>query len=212
MFSSLYTQCGYPRRIKENALARRILPRLYHSVNHPSLYKAFEPFPYRAVLNSLIRCHYFNTQTVTTPLEINAETRYINPMAAFNLFPPSLADIDALARRALADIPDRLRQHAANVLIRVEDFPEEEIEKAMDLESPFDLLGLYHGVALPHKSVLDSAPPLDTVFLYRRPILDYWCETEESLESIVRHVLIHEIGHHFGFSDDDMMLLENADH
>lgn len=131
-------------------------------------------------------------------------------MTAYNLLPPSLADIDALARQSLAEIPDRLRQHAANVLIKIEDFPKEEIEKALDLESPFDLLGLYQGVALPHKSVFDSAPPLDTVFLYRRPILDYWCETEESLESIVRHVLIHEIGHHFGFSDDEMALLEKA--
>ncbi len=123
--------------------------------------------------------------------------------------PPSLADIDAMARKALAEIPDKLRSYTTNVLIRIEDFPEEEIEEAMNLESPFDLLGLYQGVSLPNKSVLDPAPATDVVFLYRRPILDYWCETEESLEGIVRHVLIHEIGHHFGFSDDDMDALEN---
>lgn len=123
--------------------------------------------------------------------------------------PPSLADIDAMARKALAEIPDKLRSYTTNVLIRIEDFPEEEIEEAMNLESPFDLLGLYQGVSLPNKSVLDPVPATDVVFLYRRPILDYWCETEESLEGIVRHVLIHEIGHHFGFSDDDMDALEN---
>jgi predicted Zn-dependent protease with MMP-like domain len=79
----------------------------------------------------------------------------------------------------------------------------------MELESPFDLLGLYRGVALPDKTVGATASDLDRIFLYRRPILDYWCETSEDLYDIVRHVLIHEIGHHFGFSDADMERLEN---
>ena len=78
----------------------------------------------------------------------------------------------------------------------------------MGLESPFDILGLYRGVPLPHKSVADPRPITDMIFLYRRPILDYWCETGEDLYRVVRHVLIHEIGHHFGFSDDDMERLE----
>lgn len=80
----------------------------------------------------------------------------------------------------------------------------------MELESPFDLLGLYQGVDLTQKSIADPSPEPDIVFLFRRPILDYWCETGEDLEHLVRHVLIHEIGHHFGFSDDDMEALEAA--
>ena len=81
---------------------------------------------------------------------------------------------------------------------------DEETEAAMELDSPFDILGLYRGVALPHKSISDPQAQPDMVFLYRRPILDYWCESGEDLDEIVRHVLIHEIGHHFGLSDDDI--------
>ena len=123
--------------------------------------------------------------------------------------PPSLADIEALAKRALDAIPPELKQHLGPVVIRVEEFPDRQTERQMGLESPFDLLGLYRGVALPHKSVGDPLPQIDMVFLYRRPILDYWCETGEDLEYIVRHVLIHEIGHHFGFSDADMERIEH---
>jgi len=123
--------------------------------------------------------------------------------------PPALADIEALAERALDAIPPELKQHLGPVVIRVEEFPDRETERQMRLESPFDLLGLYRGVALPHKSVGDPLPQIDMVFLYRRPILDYWCETGEDLEHIVRHVLIHEIGHHFGFSDADMERIEH---
>jgi predicted Zn-dependent protease with MMP-like domain len=125
--------------------------------------------------------------------------------------PPSLADLEELAQRALDTIPRRLKQHLRSVVIRVEEFPDEETEEAMGLESPFDILGLYRGVALPHKSISDPRPDLDIVFLYRRPILDYWCETGEDLTRLVRHVLIHEIGHHFGFSDEDMARIEAED-
>jgi predicted Zn-dependent protease with MMP-like domain len=124
--------------------------------------------------------------------------------------PPSLADLEALAHQALATIPAELKRHLGPVVIRVEDFPDEDTEEAMGLESPFDILGLYHGVSLPRKSVSDPRPNIDMIFLYRRPILDYWCETSEALPEIVRHVLIHEIGHHFGFSDDDMERIEAA--
>jgi predicted Zn-dependent protease with MMP-like domain len=124
--------------------------------------------------------------------------------------PPTLADIEALANSALGAIPRQLKKHLGAVVIRVEEFPDEETEEAMGLESPFDILGLYRGVALPHKSVSDPRPNLDMIFLYRRPILDYWCETGEDLERVVRHVLIHEIGHHFGFSDEDMERIEAA--
>jgi predicted Zn-dependent protease with MMP-like domain len=122
--------------------------------------------------------------------------------------PPSLAEIEELAERALATIPRRLKRHLGHVVIRVEEFPDEETEAAMGLDSPFDILGLYRGVALPHKSVSDPQPDMDIIFLYRRPILDFWCESGEELAHLVRHVLIHEIGHHFGFSDEDMERIE----
>jgi predicted Zn-dependent protease with MMP-like domain len=123
---------------------------------------------------------------------------------------PSLAEIEALAGRALKTVPDELKRHLGALVIRVEEFPDEETEAAMELESPFDILGLYRGVALPHKSVSDPQALIDMVFLYRRPILDYWCETGEDLVDVVRHVLIHEIGHHFGFSDADMERIEDG--
>ena len=106
--------------------------------------------------------------------------------------PPSVADLDALARHALGDIPPELARHIGDVVIRIEDFPDEETEREMGLESPFDILGLYRGVALTQKSVMATASDLDMIFLYRRPMLDYWCETGEDLYDIVRHVLIHE--------------------
>jgi predicted Zn-dependent protease with MMP-like domain len=123
---------------------------------------------------------------------------------------PSLGDIEALAARALETIPEELKRHLGPLVIRVEEFPDEETEEAMDLESPFDILGLYHGVALPHQSVSSPRTLIDMVFLYRRPILDYWCETGEDLAAVVRHVLIHEIGHHLGFSDEDMERIEQG--
>ena len=122
--------------------------------------------------------------------------------------PPSLADLEALAARALASIPRRFKRHLGQVLVRVEEFPDKETERAMRLDSPFDLLGLYRGVALPHKSVSDPLPHTDAIYLYRRPILDYWCDSGEDLFELVRHVVIHEVGHHFGFSDEDMERIE----
>jgi len=124
--------------------------------------------------------------------------------------PPSNAEIEALATRALAGLPRRFKDALGPIVIRVEDFPDVETERAMGLDSAFDLLGLYRGVALPHKSVSDPLPQIDMIYLYRRPILDYWCETGEDLFDIVRHVLIHEIGHHFGFSDEDMERIEGS--
>jgi predicted Zn-dependent protease with MMP-like domain len=122
--------------------------------------------------------------------------------------PPSLADLETLAQQALATIPEELKRHLGPVVIRLDEFPDEETEREMELESPFDLLGLYRGVALPHQSVSAPRADIDMIFLYRRPILDFWCETGEDLYAVVRHVLIHEIGHHFGFSDEDMERLE----
>src|SRR5512144_540067 len=124
--------------------------------------------------------------------------------------PPSLDDLEQIARAQFASIPELFRRHVRDVVIRGEEFCDEEVEAEMGLESPFDLLGLYRGVSLDRKSVAASAADLDMIFLYRRPILDYWCESGEDLNSIVRHVLVHEIGHHFGLSDDDMDRIENA--
>ena len=125
-----------------------------------------------------------------------------------SLLPPTLADLDIMAQKALATIPQELMRHLGAVVIRIEEFPDEETEKEMGLESPFDILGLYSGVALPHQSVSSPRAGIDMIFLYRRPILDYWVETGEDLDRVVRHVLIHEIGHHFGFSDEDMERIE----
>jgi predicted Zn-dependent protease with MMP-like domain len=122
--------------------------------------------------------------------------------------PPSLAELEALAERALMTVPAELKRHMGRVVIRVDEFPDEETEAEMELESPFDILGLYRGVALPRQSVMDPRAEPELIFLYRRPILDYWCETGEDLYAVVRHVLIHEIGHHFGFSDEDMERIE----
>jgi predicted Zn-dependent protease with MMP-like domain len=122
----------------------------------------------------------------------------------------TLADIDAAARRILAALPRRFRRELAAVVVRVEDFPDADTAAAMRLGSPFDLLGLYRGVALPEKSVGDPFPHIDMIFLYRQPILAYCAQSGEPLSRVVRHVLIHEIGHHFGFSDADMTRIERG--
>jgi predicted Zn-dependent protease with MMP-like domain len=121
---------------------------------------------------------------------------------------PTLEEIEEIAGEALASIPEDFRRHTANVHIHVDDFPSEDVEKTMGLESPFDILGLYQGVSMAERSVDHVANDIDRIFLYRRPILDFWCETGEDLVHVVRHVLIHEIGHHFGLSDEDIEAIE----
>ena len=125
---------------------------------------------------------------------------------------PTLEDFEVTAREVFARLPDHFRAHCQDVVIRVEDFPDDEVCEDMELESPWDLLGLYEGVSMLDKaSGMVSGVP-DMIFLYREPILDYWeeGEREESLRHIIAHVLIHEIAHHFGFSDDDMERIEES--
>ena len=121
---------------------------------------------------------------------------------------PSLEEFEVLAIEAFRRLPDNFRALCADLVIRIEDFPTDEVLDHMQAQSEFDLLGLFQGVGLPFRS--ESAPTHmpNMIWLYRRPILDYWAEHDETLGAIVTHVLVHEIGHHFGMSDDDMEAIE----
>ncbi|MEK9280466.1 MULTISPECIES: metallopeptidase family protein [unclassified Bradyrhizobium] len=121
---------------------------------------------------------------------------------------PSLAEMEVVAHDIFKHLPAHFRKLCEGVIIRVDDFPTDEVLDEMDCESEFDLLGLFQGVGLPQQSFGDVARLPNMVWLYRRPILDYWAEHDETIGHIVRHVLIHEIGHHFGLSDDDMAAIE----
>jgi len=127
------------------------------------------------------------------------------------LRPPSLEDFEALAEQAYARLPEAFRQLCRDVVIKIEDFPDDETLREMECESPFDLLGLFRGIGLaqgPFAPYTGQFPNM--VWLYRRPILDYWAEHDETLGHLVTHVLVHEIGHHFGLSDEDMEAIEAA--
>jgi len=121
---------------------------------------------------------------------------------------PSLAEFEEIAADAFARLPAEFRARCDGLVIRIEDFPSEEILDEMELESPFDLLGLYHGTGEPYEMSHQMAKLPDMVFLYRRPMLDYWSDYDETLGQLVTHVLIHEIGHHFGLSDAAMHAIE----
>ena len=123
---------------------------------------------------------------------------------------PSLDDLEGIARTAFDALPETFRALATGIVFRVDDFPDPETVMEMGLQIPFDLMGLYSGVPVGEEDG-GAMPAVDMIFLYRRPLLDYWCETEEDLSHLVRHVLIHEIGHHFGLSDDDMERIEAGD-
>lgn len=126
---------------------------------------------------------------------------------------PSLDDLERIARAAWEALPDEFRALAGDVLIRIEDFADEETLADLGIEDPFELSGLYVGVDLTRQSISDPAPSQTMVFLYRRAILDEWIERGDvGLAELVSHVLVHEIGHHFGLSDEHMdRLLEEAD-
>jgi predicted Zn-dependent protease with MMP-like domain len=121
---------------------------------------------------------------------------------------PSLGDLELMAREAFERLPDNFRQLCVDLVIRVDDFPADDVLDSMGLESEFDLLGLFQGVGLPFQSATVPQTLPNTVWLYRRPILDYWAENDDALGAIVTHVLVHEIGHHFGLSDEDMAAIE----
>ena len=123
---------------------------------------------------------------------------------------PTLVEFEELADLAWRRLPAEFRAMCGDVLIRIEDFPTEEVLDELKLESPFDLMGLYQGVSFEKKSVTDIPRGPDMVFLYRRPMLDYWAEGEETLGHLIAHVLVHEIGHHFGLSDADMERIETS--
>lgn len=115
----------------------------------------------------------------------------------------------AVARAAYAALPEAFRQLSADIVIRIADFASDEVLRGLGISSRYGLLGLYHGIDITHKSGFDTVPHQDMVWLYREPILRFWQEGPDSLEKIIQHVLVHEIGHHFGLSDDDMHGLED---
>ena len=124
---------------------------------------------------------------------------------------PTAADIDALARAAFAQLPATFRRLCEGLVVQVVDFADDETLEEMGIESEFDLLGLFRGRGLPHRPAVDETGALpNMIWLYRRPLLDFGCEGEDTLGAVVAHVLVHEIGHHFGLSDDDMAAIETA--
>ena len=135
-----------------------------------------------------------------------------NPVAPAIGKAPSLDDIAAIAEAAFQALPEAFRKLAGEVVFRVDDFPSEDVLEDLEIEDPFELTGLYQGVDLARRSILDPSPEPARIFLYRRPILDEWVERGDvTLAELVGHVLTHEIGHHFGLSDADIDLIEAAD-
>lgn len=130
-------------------------------------------------------------------------------MGTGQTYAPDAAAIETLAEAAIAALPELFRQHLANVVLRIEEFAEERVLDQLGIEDPFELSGLYTGRPLNEESnwVSGELPPM--IYLYRRPLLDEWVETGVALEALITHVIVHEVGHHFGFSDADMHRLED---
>lgn len=121
---------------------------------------------------------------------------------------PTAGDIEALARGVLKRLPDPFAAHLADIVLIVEEFADEETLAELEIDEPFGLTGLYHGQPVGAKSSTQSWALPDRIHLYRRPILDEWCDTGVDLKALITHVVVHEVGHHFGLSDDDMHALE----
>ena len=133
-----------------------------------------------------------------------------DPLAWRSVKAPSLAEFSALADDVFRRLPERFRALCEGLVIQVEDFPTDEVLDDMEAESEFDLMGLFQGVGLPFRSEGVSGQMPNMIWLYRRPILDYWAENDETFGAVIAHVLVHEIGHHFGLSDRDMAAIERA--
>jgi predicted Zn-dependent protease with MMP-like domain len=137
-----------------------------------------------------------------------SEPPFADPLAWRPVKAPSLEELEAMAIEAFRRLPDEFRALCQGVVVRVDDFPTDEVLEELGAQTEFDLLGLFQGVGLPFRSESTSPQMPNMVWLYRRPILDYWAEHDETLGEIVTHVLVHEIGHHFGLSDDDIAAIE----
>ena len=131
------------------------------------------------------------------------------PMRRFEI-PPSADEMEAIARRAWLSLPEPFAGHLRDVVLLIEEFADDETLDAMGIEDPFDLTGIYEGIPLTERSVDQSGTLPDKIRLFRRPILDEWAGGEDTLEHLIAHVLVHEVGHHFGLSDEDMHALEEA--
>ena len=131
-------------------------------------------------------------------------------MSRGQTFAPDAAAIERLAEQAIAALPELFRRHLDGVVLRVDDFAEEEVLAGFGIEDPFELSGLYTGRPVGEQSSMFSGELPAMIHLYRRPLLDEWAETGVSLEELVTHVIVHEAGHHFGFSDEDMHAIEDA--
>ena len=127
-----------------------------------------------------------------------------------SLIPPTLQDLVTLAEQALAAIPARFTERARRIAIVVEEMADDETLDAMGIESGYDLTGLYRGTPMPLASATNPSPEPDMILLYREPILLEWIETGEDLAALVNNVLVHELAHHFGFTDTDIEALERA--
>jgi predicted Zn-dependent protease with MMP-like domain len=123
---------------------------------------------------------------------------------------PTAEDLDTLARAAFEQLPASFRRLSEGLVIQVVDFPDDETLNEMGAESEFDLLGLFRGRGLAQRGAEETGDLPNMIWLYRRPLLDFWCDGDDSLGEVVTHVLVHEIGHHFGLSDADMEAIERS--
>src|SRR5262245_60922095 len=124
--------------------------------------------------------------------------------------PPSADDIEAIARATMRALPETFAESLSDIVLLIEEFADDETLDAMGIEDPFELSGIYEGVPLTERSVAQSGTLPERIRLFRRPILDEWAGSDDTLEHLVAHVLVHEVGHHFGLSDEDMHALEDA--
>jgi predicted Zn-dependent protease with MMP-like domain len=130
-------------------------------------------------------------------------------MTGGQTYAPDAAAIEKLAEAAIARLPDRFRAHLTHVVLRIEDFADDEVLRQLGIEDPFELSGLYSGRPVSEETNWASGELPPMIHLYRRPLLDEWTETGVALEDLITHVIVHEVGHHFGFSDADMHAIED---